>query len=174
MVGQSGHSGEFLLAEQRDVLQREGQIARVVDHDARRLRSGPHIAIADGHRVRVGVLERRRVVAALHRELERVPVSLQQRTQRRNAHERGIAVRVDQRRVARRLQLEAEEVLPVRVHLVRAGTPGLDVVDRELLVLLRARHRQHAHLHVRVPRRRGNVELHRLVALLLALVVVVD
>ena len=71
MVGQSGHSGEFLLAEQRDVLQREGQIARVVDHDARRLRSGPHIAIADGHRVRVGVLEPRRVVAALHHRLER-------------------------------------------------------------------------------------------------------
>ena len=138
MVAQSGHSGEFLLAEQRDVLQREGQIARVVDHDARRLRSGPHIAIADGHRVRVGVLERRRVVAALHRELAGPHIAIA------DGHRVRVGV-LERRRVVAALHRELEREAPA------ARTPP------------RSRGQQ-----------TGNGELHRLGALLLALMVVVD
>ena len=172
VVRQSHHSGEHLALELGDVLQVQREVAGVVDGHSGRLCASPHIPVADRDGVGVRVLERRSVVAALHGEQELVVTALQERTQSGDAHEGVIAVGVDECGVARRLQLEGEEELPVAVLLACAQSLRLDVVDRVAQVR-RAQNRQHAHLHVRLVRG-GDEELHRAVALLRARVHVVD
>ena len=159
------------LREPRDVLQLQLQVVRVVHRQQRRGHLAPHVRVAQRDGVGVGAGELRAVVAAAHREVERVVPVLLHAAQRGDAHERVVRVRVDVRRVRRRVQVERQHVLLVSVGHRRTCSIDHDLLRRDFHAPLL---RKHAHHHVRMARRRSDVELHSRVRGLLALMHVID
>ena len=165
-------STEGLLAELRDVLHLQLHVVAVVDGHARSLQRRPHVAVGERDGVRVGGQEGDRVAAALHREQKLVVVLDEHGAQRGDLDGRVVAMRVDQRHVLRRVQIERRHVLSVGVGLLDALTQRHDI----LIGIFggRTQHGKNAHFHVLDALARRNEKLHLLVVGRGALVLVVD